>query len=273
MNTYNDYYIVCEQTSDPAKPEIVEEVSNSKLDFLRFKACLQAFYKPLNRNRRSWKASQIRTMSEAAPIRELIQRKSLFGEAGHPVPSTGQVTLERILTIDPLRTTHRINSFYWPSDNQINGEIETLDDGPGGPGNKMKRTIMQGAEVAFSLRSLVPQRKNADGTVTVLGPGRMVTYDWVILPSHEEAYQDTSIPVKEVVTAPKFAAVMESFNHFMLNNSDKVRSVLDGLDPALESATYDEKSGMMSVGTAAGRVFVRPETKYANEYIDLLKGL
>ena len=270
MEAYT-YDIVMEQTSEPSKPQIIDDGSKSGIDCLRFMACLQAFYKAFNRNRRGWKAEHIRTMEQSAPIQELLRRKSLLGEAGHPVPMDGKVTLERIVTIDPLRTSHRINSFNWPNNQEIHGEIETLDDGPGGPGNKMKRTIMQGAEVAFSLRSLVPQRKNADGTISVLGPGRMITYDWVILPSHEEAYMNVDIPVKEIISKPHFQAVMESYTDYVFGKSDKVRSVLDDLDPALESAVYDEKFKGISVGTAAGRVFVRPENKYQREYENLLK--
>ena len=84
-NQEYDYSIVMEQTSEPTKPTIIDDGSKSGLDFLRFDACLQAFYKPLNRNRRGWKAEQIRAMEQSSPIQELLKRKSLFGEAGRKV--------------------------------------------------------------------------------------------------------------------------------------------------------------------------------------------
>lgn len=152
----------------------------------------------------------------------------------------GKVTLERILSIDPMRTSHRIISLNWVNSNELHGVVETLDD-ENGPGHKMKRSIMQGIEPAFSLRSLVPQRKNADGSTLVLGPGRMVCYDWVYLPSHEKAYVDTELPIKNIISKPQFQTVMEGYCDFVLENSDKVRRIVEDYDVAFESATLDPK--------------------------------
>ncbi len=267
---YNDYYVVCEQTTpDSSKIEILDDGKKNGLNYLRFSACLQAFY-GLNRNRRLWKAEQIKTMSEDKPVQELIKRGSFVGEAGHPVPMDGKVTIERILTIDPLRTSHRITSLSWPNPNEIHGVVETLDD-ENGPGHKMMRSIMQGIEPAFSLRSLVPQRKNADGSTTVIGPGRLCAYDWVYLPSHAEAYIDKEIPVKEIVSKPQFQTVMESYCDFVLENSEKINRIVEDYDIATESATFDPKYKAVSIGSKEGRIIVAPETKYRREFEDLLK--
>ena len=76
---YNDYYVVCEQTTpDSSKIEILDDGKKNGLNYLRFSACLQAFY-GLNRNRRLWKAEQIKTMSEDKPVQELIKRGSFVG--------------------------------------------------------------------------------------------------------------------------------------------------------------------------------------------------
>lgn len=267
---YSEYYVVCEQTTpDSSKIEILDDGKKNGLNFLRFSACLQAFY-GWNRNRRLWKAEQIKTMSEDKPVQELIKRGSFVGEAGHPVPMDGKVTIERILTIDPLRTSHRITSLSWPNPNEIHGVVETLDD-ENGPGHKMMRSIMQGIEPAFSLRSLVPQRKNADGSTTVIGPGRLCAYDWVYLPSHAEAYIDKEIPVKEIVSKPQFQTVMESYCDFVLENSEKINRIVEDYDIATESATFDPKYKAMSIGSKEGRIIVAPETKYRREFEDLLK--
>ena len=266
---YNDYYIVIEQTTpQDSKIEILGDGTKNGLDYLRFSACLQSFY-GLNRNRRDWPAGIVKAMTEDSTVVELINNGSFVGEAGHPVPYTDKVTIERILTIDPLRTSHRIVSLDWPSNNELHGVVETLDDGPGGPGNKMKRSIMQGVNPAFSLRSLVPQRKNPDGTTSVIGRGRLVCYDWVYLPSHKEAYRDTEIPIKNVVTKPQFQTVMESFSNFVMERSDKVRRVLDDYDIAMESATMDSH-GIFSVNSKTGRLFIAPETKYRKELKSLI---
>ena len=143
--------------------------------------------------------------------------------------------------------------------------VETLDEGPGTPGNRMMRNILQGIVPAFSLRALVPQHKNADGSIDVVGVGRMVCYDRVYLPSHESAYMDVEIPVKNVVTKPKFETVMESFTEYVMEHSDKIRGIVDAMEPVMESANYDPKTGLVGVKTAEGHVFIAPETKYRNE--------
>ena len=264
-DNYLDYYVVMEQTTpENKKIEIIDEGSKNGLTFVRFSACLQAF-NGLNRNRRLWKAEQIRQMANDRPVQELIEKGSFVGEAGHPVPMSGKVSLERILSIDPLRCSHRIISLSWPKPNELHGIIETLAEGPGSPGDRFRLNILQGIIPAFSLRSLVPQRKEADGSTTVIGPGRMITYDRVYLPSHQEAYMDVEIPVKQIISKPKFETVMESYCSFITSHSDKVRRVVDNLEPAMEHASIDTKYNLISIPTAEGRVFVAPENKYRKE--------
>ena len=269
-DNYLDYFVVMEQTSpENSKINIISDGSKDGLNFVRFSTCLQSF-RGRNRNRRLWKAEQIRAMANDRPVQELIEKGSFVGEAGHPVPMDGKVTIERILTIDPLRCSHRIISLSWPSNDEIHGIVETLDEGPGSPGDRFRRNILQGVCPAFSLRSLVPQRKNADGSIDVLGPGRLVTYDRVYLPSHEEAYMDVNIPVQQIITKSKFETVMESYCNFVTSHSDKVRRVVDELEPAMESACIDEKMGMISIPTVEGRIFVAPEMKYRKDIQSLM---
>lgn len=260
-----DFYIVMEATSPEGRQiQNLQEVKDNGLNFLRFSACLQDF-NGYNRNRRKWTAQIIKTMSEAPTVQELIHRGSFVGEQGHPVPSSGKVSVERIMNIDPDRTSHRIVKLFWPKPNEIHGIVETLDEGPGSPGDKMKRNILQGVQPAFSLRSLVPQRRNADGTIDVIGPGRMICYDRVYLPSHEGAYMDVDVPVKSVVTKSEFETVMESFTEHVMAHSDKIRTIVDKMEPAMESATLDTKTGLIGVNTKEGRVLIAPETRYFEE--------
>ena len=270
---YLDYFVVMEQTTpEDNKIEMIADGKKNGLNFLRFSTCLQSF-KGLNRNRRLWKAEQVRAMANDRPVQELIEKGSFVGEAGHPVPMDGKVTIERILTIDPLRCSHRIVSLSWPTNDELHGVVETLDEGPGSPGDRFYRNICQGIIPAFSLRSLVPQRKEADGSTIVLGPGRMVTYDRVYLPSHQEAYMDLEIPVKQIIAKPKFQTVMEAYCDFVTAHSDKVRRIVDDLEPAMEHACIDEKASMISIPTAEGRVFIAPEMKYRKDIRGLMSEL
>lgn len=269
---YSEFVIVAESNTEPNTGfEILKEFKGDDgLSYLRFKSCLQTFGNR-NRNRRLWLSRFMKPMIAAPEIQELIREGGVPGEAGHPVPDSGQVTMERILTIDPNRISHVIKEFIWANDNRLDGVIETIDDG-NGPGDKFKRQIMQGLPVSFSTRSVIPQRKNADGSTDQTGPGRYVTSDRVFVPSHKEAYIDKSIPVKNVCKKDKFETVMESFVSYVFEKSDKVNRIVDNMQPALESATMD-KTGILSVQTKSGIAMIYPENKYRKEFSDVMSSM
>ena len=268
---YLDYYVVVE--SDVPEDirdknfEIVKDgrMSNG-LNFLRFRSCMQSFGKR-NRNTRLWTTEIMKPMINAPHVHELMHRAGgIPGENGHPIPATGQVTMERIVSIDPNNMSHLIKSFEWSlSGDLLFATVETLDQGEGTPGNRMMMNMLQGMVPSFSLRSLVPQRRNADGTIDVTAPGRFITYDRIILPSHQEAYMDASVPVKNIIKKSSFDTCMESFTEFVLDRSEKVNRVLDGMRPIMESA-YLDKRGNMSVATeGSGTLIIPVEKKFKND--------
>lgn len=271
-DNFLDYSIVIESNTEPNQGfEIIKDgKTKDGLNFLRFKSCLQTFGNR-NRNRRLWLSRWMKPMINAPEVQELIREGGVPGEAGHPVPDSGPVTMERILTIDPNRISHVIKEFIWTTDNQLDGIVETIDDG-NGPGDKFRRNILQGLPVSFSTRSVIPQRKNPDGSTDQTGPGRYVTSDRVFIPSHKEAYIDKSIPVKNICKKDHFETVMESFVSFTAERSEKTKRILDGMDPALESATMD-KNGILTVPTNEGIVCLYPELKYRKEFADIMKNM
>ena len=273
QDNYLDYFAVMEETSPQIPIEIKHEGkgSNNELSFLRFRACLQSFGSR-NRNRRLWQAKHMKTMLSQPHVYELLKKSGIPGENGHPIPATGEVSMERIVTIDPNNMSHRIIAFDWVGENYVYGTIETLDEGPGSAGYKMMRNIMQGMQPSFSVRTLVPMRKNADGSTDVTGAGRYITHDRVILPSHSEAYLDESVPIKNIVTKPQFDHVMESFTDIILDRSEKVNRIIDNSNPVMESASID-KNGIFSIKTDEGRLFIAPEKSFRNEISDLLRNM
>ena len=271
-DNFLDFDIVIESDSEPNKDfRILDEgKTQNGLNFLRFETCLQTFG-ARNRNRRLWFSKWMKIMLNAPEIVELLREGGVPGEAGHPVPSTGEVTMERILTIDPDRVSHVVKSFSWPNDNQLNGILETVDDG-NGPGEKFRRNILQGLPVSFSTRSVIPQRKNADGSIDQTGPGRYVCSDRVYVPSHKEAYINKNIPVKNICKKDHFEQVMESFVSYVVNRSDKINRIIDDMNPALESATMD-RTGRMSIRTEEGIALIYPELKYRREMADFMRSM
>ena len=272
-DNYCDFFAVMEQALAPEERqfEILKTDNSNGLSFLRFRSCMQSFTKR-NRNARLWPARFMKPMMQTKEILELLRAGGVPGENGHPVPDTGAVTMERILTINPNNLSHIVKQYDWEGDNKVFAIVETLDEGPGSPGYKFMRNILQGIKPAFSTRSIVPQRKNPDGTIDVTGIGRFVCHDRVFVPSHDDAYIDESIPIKNIITKSKFEACMESYVSFVVEKSDKVNIITDGLGAAMESATMD-RNGMLSVPIEGGRALLYPENKYRKEFKDFIKTL
>ena len=267
MNNDLKFYAVMEQsTPEGAKATILSEGKgpNGELHFLRFRQCLQSFGK-LNRNRRLWKAEHIRESLKSPLITQYLKGKGgLPGENGHPVSTSenAKLSMERLVTIDPNNICLLLKDYEFQGDKLLFGTIETIDDG-NGPGNRFMRNILQGMEPAVSCRSLVPQKKNPDGTIEVLGPGRLICYDRVFVPSHEEAFRDTKAPMvnvtKSVSVTPAYEQMLDDsdLNQYVYANSDNAKNIMDGMEPVMESMAIDPKSLMLTVNTKEdGRLYI-----------------
>lgn len=283
---YDNFFVVIEQVVEPMIEKITP-ISKDGLEFLRWRQCLQRA-NSRNRNGRLWPLQHLKTMTNASTVQEWL-RVGWPGEAGHPVPDTGKVTTERIMTIDPLRISHLVRTLEWEGD-FLYGIMETIDDGPGCPGTKFKREIMQGMEPAVSARTLIPQRVNPDGTMDVIGPGTLRCYDRVFGPSHPEAYVDKSIPIKSICKKAEFETVVESmaggmesffgeFGEDLIRKSEKIKRIINKQNIIMESASMD-KNGVFAVkadnvdgmGTP-GVACIVPELSYRKEFSGYLNSL
>lgn len=278
------FYAVMEQTTpEGAKAEILHEEKgpNGELHFLRFRQCLQSFGKR-NRNRRLWQAEHIReSLKNPWVMQQLHDKGGLPGENGHPISNVegAKLSMERLVTIDPNNICLLLKDYEFQGDKLLFGTIETIDDG-NGPGNRFMRNILQGIEPAVSCRSMVPQKKNPDGSVDVTGPGRLICYDRVFVPSHEEAFRDEKAKIENVIKSNNIGVAYEQaiddedFNSYAFENSENAKFILDGMAPAMESMTFDVKSMVMSVNTKEdGRVFIpmRANKKVMSAVRDYMK--
>lgn len=273
-NNYYDFHAVVESnvTLDDASKKF-EVVGEGKLgvetSFYRYKAALMATGH-LNRNGRDWPQKFVDVMMKAPHIVEQIEfAGGLPGENGHPIPPTGQVSMERIVTIDPNNVAILIKKWWWEN-NLLMGIVDTLNEGPGSPGYRLMRDIDQGVVPAHSARTLVPQKRNPDGSISVTAPGRMVTIDRVYGPSCKEAYRSVDVPVKNIVKKSEFDMAMENFTAYALEHSEAVKYVLDKMAPVMETATIDKK-GTFSVATENhGHIFIPMERNLRNEIADFM---
>lgn len=269
-----DYTVLMESVSEP-KLEIISDkpivtAGGNKVDFLRFKSRLQSFGKR-TLNGRSWPVKYVRQMMEAPiPRRMITQRGGIPCEEGHPVPDSGPATVERIMTIKPEKMCCVVKEHIWDGDRAVDGIIDTLDDA-GGPGTRMRNRILQGIIPAFSVRCLVPQRKNPDGTIDVIGVGTFVCHDHVIIDACEDCFMTEGVPLKNIVKTTDLQFATESFTNMLLQSSEKVSRIVSDLYPAMESASMST-NGVLSVKTEKeGTIFIRPEARYRAEYADILK--
>lgn len=198
---YNDkqevnVFMIMEDMEVPAKaPEIRNVVNDGNLFYVEFYTVLQDFLR-VNRNRRLYPGKLMIPAFQAEHIQELLRNQSLFCEAGHP--DTDEI--KRCLTIDPKNICACILDM--DTDERYNkGTVRTIDDG-GGVGTKMTKLILQGTTPAFSLRALSKLKTRADGASEITNIPHIVTYDWVILPSHKEAYMDRTKEVKIINKNP-----------------------------------------------------------------------
>lgn len=282
LNNY-DFYAVMEQTTpEHTKVDIIKEgKTNGELSFLRFRQCLQSFGKR-NRNKRLWQASHIRdSLKHPWVVQHLEQKGGLPGENGHPSADTGNLSMERLCKIDPNNICLLLKSYSFENnDTLLFGVIETIDDG-NGPGNKLMRNILQGMVPAVSCRTLVPQRKNPDGTIDVTGSGRLICYDRVFTPSHEEAFMDTQSKVENVIVrpsnnvttqAPAFECAVNDLANWCYDKSDTAKFILDGMDVCMESLSVD-KDLNLSARTSEGRIFIpfKKEDKIGRAIDDFMK--
>lgn len=276
LPSYYDYFAVVESAIDPDVREKSFELlptSNSKLDYLRFNAAMMEV-NCRNRNRRWWGKDHMDIMMQAPHVVDYLKRAGgVPGENGHPIPMTGKLTMERLVTIDPNNMAFLLKKWWWKG-NFIMGECETLDEGPGRPGNCMANNMRQGMNPAFSARTMVPQRRNADGSIDVTGPGRFVCFDRVNGPSCENAYIDLSVPVKNIITKKEFDVVMESFTDYIMSKSEACKRVIgDQIDlPEAAMEAQVTADGMVFAKVESGtRLFIPVERNLRRDIADFMR--
>lgn len=246
-------YMITEAVTDPTPVSNLSVLKDNGLFYVRFDANLQDF-NVFNRNRRMYMGDAMVESLNAEHIMELQRNHSWFGEAGHPDTEDPK----RILTIDPKNISHRIVS-HTATNSGCRGTIETLDTDIG---REMTKLILQHMEPAFSLRALAPLVKKGDGSSIIKSKAHVVTYDWVILPSHKTAYRDKSKPVQKIIqkiedsgntitTESALCPVSESLiKEIIVNESLNVKVVSNVCEVAMHNAkiTKDFRHAVVKEG-------------------------
>lgn len=268
--------------SEAVEPKNLQVVSRPELqlNYITFDAVLQWLGR-INRNNRLYDG-QYREALNDPKLRELMDSDNLIGEAGHPI-GFQQAPLARIATIDPKMASHKIKSLQLIGDS-IQGHIHTLDNGL--HGTSMTRQMLQGMKPSFSVRALTNIGKHPNGHELVTGPSRIVTFDWVYLPSHPEAYIKDDKPVllrtqngnqgsyvQESAIIPMSQA---SFSEIVAMESSSFREFTHMADANLESSftvSQDGKFAYVTENTGSSMESVRYAVPIEQKVRDIAKDI
>lgn len=168
-------------------------------DTVVFRAIIQDFAR--NRNRRIYARELLFNALNAPHIKELIEKRAWYGELDHPDDDD----IGRQSKVVRANASHLIIALEF-FDDRIEAIIETSMYPAG---IALRDEILNGHQAAFSLRALGNIIKTSEG-VTVTNPFKVITYDNVILPSHQKAYQT------EILSGMQDAKLNEGSN-FSLN--------------------------------------------------------
>ena len=134
-----------------------------------------------NRNGRIYRTEDLVREINAPRQKELLAAKQLCGEAGHPIGADAS-SLVRQQTIDPTNICVRYLKLWMEGDNVM----ATFQGTNNALGEAFDKDLRQGVLPAFSLRALGTISSTPQGAV--VENLKMITYDYVIYPSHPHAY-------------------------------------------------------------------------------------
>ena len=134
-----------------------------------------------NRNGRIYRTADLAKEIAAPRQQELLAAKQMCGEAGHPIGADAS-SLVRQQTIDPTKICVRYLNLWMEGDN-VMGTFQGTNNALG---EAFDKDLRQGVLPAFSLRALGTISSTPQGAV--VENLKMITYDYVIYPSHPHAY-------------------------------------------------------------------------------------
>nr|DAO78171.1 MAG TPA: Prohead core protein serine protease [Caudoviricetes sp.] len=169
-----------------------------------------------NRNGRRYRTEDLAREIVAPRQRELVSTGNMLGEAGHPLDPN----LSRQQTIDPKNVCVRYLKM-WMEGNDVMAHFQGTNNDLG---ECFDKDLRSGVKPAFSLRALGTVSSTPEGNV--VENLKIITYDYVIFPSHPGAY--TEGIVNESVNVIK-----KPNTHFDLNKYpglDATRTLIESFD-------------------------------------------
>lgn len=201
-------FMLCEQVSEAEEVKIIGEANNR----LKIEANMQEA-EELNRNSRIYPKKDLLSEINCKRTKELVESGNMFGEAGHPMSKD----ISRQSTVDPTNIAHKISKI-WMDGNVVKAHTEGTQNSLGESFNSL---IMTGTKPSFSLRALGSVSNTPRGAV--VQNIKLITYDWVIYPSHPKAYM-TGLVQEATNYAKTFnpnSVNYDKNNKFIMEENDK----------------------------------------------------
>ena len=254
-----------EQTSftDDYKNFGYEVVDKGSRFYVLFDAVLQSFGIK-NRNGREYDANNIMEKIRTDDyIQSMLRQNSWVGEIDHPAPEfKGQeLTMQRIANPDLKKTSHYIRNPHL-NGNLLEARVQT--DSSNENGMNMAIKIVDGKIIpCFSARVLGALRNIMGRPVVYVN--KLITYDWVLYPSHPEALAKITQPLTESVNTMENyinskIVFLKDLARMAANNSKETEWLCESF-----GLTIDDVIGVTSTGNSVvvkenSNIYVQPIT-------------
>ena len=264
------YYIINETAAiaEPVKPKF--EIIDGRVEF---DTNLQdADF--TNRNKRYYAREQLFPQLTSTRTLELIRTRNLYGEAGHP--TSKDLTVQQ--TVNPNNRNHLILRL-WTDDRMVRGRIRAAATRVG---DDFHRSVIDGTTPAFSLRALGSIENTRNGAeVRNL---KLITYDFVIFPSHATAYGDTVKIGDQVDTAVQtessriflnesdngllIPVTEKSITKFVTEQSKNIKNVVESFELLYDTIELLPNKRQVKIGLGESSMIVSLEESVQNEIMD-----
>jgi hypothetical protein len=232
--------------------------------YVEFDAILQSFGIK-NRNGREYDKNNIWNLIQTDPyIQDMLRKNSWLGEIDHPAAifKGEELSMNRIANPDLKLTSHYIRSPKLDG-NLLKAHIQT--DSSNENGMNMAIKIVDGKIIpCFSARVLGALR-NVMGKLIVY-VNKLVTYDWVLFPSHPEAEAMIKQPHMESVSLADQAAsyvgakvvYLKDLAMSAANDSKEMGLICEAFDITLDDVVGLTNTGNSLVITENQNVYIQP---------------
>ena len=233
--------------------------------YVTFDAILQSFG-ILNRNSRMYDADNIwNCIQTDEQIQTYLKNNSWMGEADHPAAHIQgeELTMQRIAVPDMMKTSHYIRSPRLNGKSTLEASIQT--DSGTEAGRNMAIKIIDGKIVpCFSARVLGSMDPN--DVRRMVRVRKLITYDWVMYPSHREAQAKFTQPIQESVTmkdAQDFVGTilfLPQLAQIAAANSSEANMICEAFDLTMDDLVGVTATGNSVVFNENGNTIVTPLT-------------